>query len=227
MDAEYPFATALSRRQLLYRLPPTPAPGRLLIVGDTSDGEQMGRCWDGPVLALGSSQIADALAQGGARFDAVALPGLLGASPASLRAGATAQDWLCMALALLVPGGVVVGHLENTHALRRIASLQGLFQLVLAAVRPGAVGSANACMRALVSAGFVEPECYYVQPSLASPMGLIPCHRVPARAQFLRAVWSAQGNYSRPAFAARLLVAHLGLGGMQQQELFFWAQKPC
>jgi hypothetical protein len=227
MDVDYPFATPLSRRQLLYRLPTTPAPGRLLIVSGFADGEQIGSGWTGAVVTLDSSQLEAALAQSRARFDAVALPGLLSALAAPLRSGATAGQLLRMAHAFLVPGGVVVGHLENAFALRRAASLRGLAPLVRAALRPGVVGSAQACTRALVRAGFVEPECYYVQPSLAAPMGLIPCDPVPARAQFLRAVRSAQGNYSRPAFVARLLIAHLGLGGMQQQELFFWARTPC
>lgn len=227
MDVDYPFASALSRRQLLYRLPSTPAPGRLLIMSGIAGSEQLGSGWIGPVMTLDCSQLEVALAHGGARFDAVALPGLLGAEAALLRSGATARQLLHMALALLAPGGVVVGHLDNSYALRQAASLRGLAQLVGAAVRPGVVGGAQACTRALVRAGFVEPECYYVQPSLAAPMGLIPCDPVPARAQFLRAVRSAQGSYSRPAFVARLLIAHLGLGGMQQQELFFWARRPC
>lgn len=227
MDVEYPFAPAHSRRHLLYRLPSTKVPGRLLIVSGIAGSEQIGNGWNGPVTVLDSSQLGEALQQDGARFDAVALPGLLGAHAASLPGGATAEHLLHMALALLVPDGVVVGHLENLYALRRAANLHGLVQLVRAAVRPGVVGGPQACKRALVRAGFVEPECYYVQPNLSDPMGLIPCDPVPARAQFLRAIRSAQGHHSRPAFAARLLIAHLGLGGMQQQELFFWARKPC
>lgn len=227
MDAEYPFATALSRRQLLYRLPSTPTPGRLLIVSGIAEGEQIVGAWNGPVVAQQSSQLEAALAQGGARFDAVALPGLLGVQAAPLRSGASAEHLLRTALALLVPDGVVMGHLENAYALRRVASLRGFAQLVRSAIRPGEVTGARACVRALVRTGFVAPECYYVQPSLSAPMGLIPCDAVPARAQFLRSLWFAQGNYSRPAFAARLVIAHLGLGGLQQQELFFWARKPC
>jgi hypothetical protein len=58
-------------------------------------------------------------------------------------------------------------------------------------------------------------------------MGLIPTDPAAARAHFLRWIRSGKGYYSPPAYAARLLVAVLGLGGMQQNELFFWAKKPC
>lgn len=221
MDVEYPFATELSRRQLLYRLPTAPAPRRLLLVADRDDPHDLAHGWGGPVTAWTRAQVQAAGA--GVRFDAVALPGVLGARTAT----PGTADLLAAVQRLLVPGGVVVGHVDHLLALRRLATPGGLARLVGAIASPGVVGTAAACTRALQRAGFVQPQCYYVQPSLSAPMGLIPCDRAAARAQFLRAVWSAQDQYSRPAFAARLLVATLGLGGLQQQELFFWATKPC
>lgn len=223
MDVEYPFASAQSRRQLLYRLPTAPAPRRLLLVADRADPDDFIHGWGGPVTAWTRAQVQADGAAAGARFDAVALPGVLGARTAT--PGTT--DLLAAVQRLLVPGGVVVGHVDHLLALRRLATPGGLARLVGAMARPGVVGTAAACTRALQRAGFVQPQCYYVQPSLSAPMGLIPCDRAAARAQFLRAVWSAQDQHSRPAFAARLLVATLGLGGLQQQELFFWATKPC
>lgn len=221
MDVEYPFASAVSRRQLLYRLPTAPAPRRLLLVADRADADDYIHGWGGPVTAWTRAQVHAAGA--GARFDAVALPGVLGARMApSGNAGL-----LAAVQRLLVPDGVVVGHVDHLLALRRLATPGGLARLVGAVARPGVVGTAAACTRALQRAGFVQPQCYYVQPSLSAPMGLIPCDRAAARAQFLRAAWSAQDQYSRPAFAARLLVATVGLGGLQQRELFFWATKPC
>ena len=91
----------------------------------------------------------------------------------------------------------------------------------------GGIGTASACKQALLRSGFVSAECYYVQPSIVSPMGLIPCERQAARAHFLRSIHSAQGHYSRPAYALRVLLAYFGLAGMQQPQLFFWARKPC
>lgn len=227
MDVEYPFAAGVSRRQLLYRLPSTPLPRRLLLVSDTAESELIGGGWGGPVTTLPSSETDAALRQGGACFDAVALPGLLGARATSVQRQADDEHLLHVAFALLISGGVVVGHLENICALRRVTSRHGLAQVARAALRPGAIVSASRCKGALVRAGFIEPECYYVQPSIAEPMGLIPSEPVPARAQFLRVARSAQGHHGRFAYAARLLIAHLGLGGMQQRELFFWARKPC
>ena len=227
MDVEYPYADGLSRRQLLYRLPSTPLPRRLLLVSDAADSDLIGGGWGGPVTVLTSSELDATLAQGAARFDAVAMPWVLGFGAAPGARRPRGSQLLCSARRLLVPGGVVVGHLENIRTLRRLASLRGLREIAGAAARRGAIGSASGCEQALLRAGFTAPECYYVQPSIDSPMGLIPCEAVPARAHFLRMIRSAQGHYSRPAYAMRLVVAYLGLAGMQQPELFFWARNSC
>jgi hypothetical protein len=89
------------------------------------------------------------------------------------------------------------------------------------------VPSPSACRRALGAAGFVEVACFYVQPDMSDPMGLIADDRAAARAQFLRAVRAEQGHFGTLAYAARVLLAQLGLGGLQQAQIFFWARKPC
>jgi hypothetical protein len=66
-----------------------------------------------------------------------------------------------------------------------------------------------------------------VRPNIAAPMGLIPADRVAARAEFLRSVRAMRGHYSVFGYAPRLLLAWLGLGGLQQGQLFFWARRPC
>lgn len=224
MDVAYPYADGLSRRQLLYRLPTAPEPQRLLLVSSDADGDLIADSWRGPVTVLAPAGLNPAFLQDGARFDAVALPWLTGLLSSNCRGG---PQLLKLAHALLVPGGLVVGHLHNLHTLRRLATARGLAEVVAALARRGAMGSAAGCGAALLRAGYAEPECWYVQPSIDSPMGLIPSDPTAARAHFLRSIRSAQGHHSRPAYAARLLVAALGLGGMQQPELFFWATKPC
>lgn len=224
MDVAYPYADGLSRRQLLYRLSAAPGPQRLLLVSDDADSDLLGAGWRGPVTVLAPSALDAAFLQDGARFDAVALPWTTGMRSAGGRNGPQLLQW---AHALLLPGGLVVGHLHNVHTLRRLATANGLKEIVAALLHRGAMGSAAGCAAALLRAGYAHPECWYVQPSMDAPMGLIPSNPIAARAHFLRAIRSAQGHYSRPAYAARLLVAALGLGGMQQPELFFWARKPC
>lgn len=227
MDVEYPYADGLSRRQLLYRLPSTPLPRRLLLVSDDADSDLIGGGWAGPVTVVTGAGLDAAIAEGDARFDAVALPWVLGSHAPSRRFPRGGIPLLCAAHRALVPGGIVVGHVENILTLRRLVSVRGWGEIMGAMVRRGAISSASGCKASLLRAGFTEPECYCVQPSIESPMGLIPCDPVPARAHFLRTIRSAQGQYSRPAYTLRLLVAFLGLGGMQQHELFFWAKKPC
>jgi hypothetical protein len=227
MDVEYPYADGLSRQQLLYRLPSAPQPRRLLLVSDAADSDLIGCSWRASVTVLPSSELGAALTHGEARFEAVAMPWVLGSKTVSGGRHPDSSLLLRSAHRLLVPGGVVVGHLENIRTLRRLASVRGLGQVIGAAAHRGAISSASGCIDALGRAGFIAPECYYVQPGIESPMGLIPCEPTPARAHFLRSIRSAQGNYSRPAYAGRLLVAFLGLGGMLQPELFFWARKPC
>lgn len=224
MDVAYPYADSLSRRQLLYRLPAAPEPRRLLLVSADAHSQLIAAAWGGPVTVWAGPELDAACLQQGACFDALALPWTTGLRPV---ADGRALRLLQQAHQLLVPGGVVVGHLHNLHTLRRIVTARGLAQMVATWMRPGAMGSVAACDTALRRAGFVDPECWYVQPSIDSPMGLIPCDPVAARSHFLRSIRSAQGHYSRPAYVARLLVATLGLGGMQQPELFFWATKPC
>ena len=224
MDVAYPYADGLSRRQLLYRLPTAPQPGRLLLISGDVDSDLIGESWGGPVTVMARAGLDLACMQGRSRFDTVALPWITGLDSATSRA---ALEALRLAFTLLVPGGVVVGHLHHLHTLRRLVTARGVGEMLATLAHRSSMGSAAGCGAALLRAGYIQPECWYVQPSIESPMGLIPSDPVAARAHFLRAIRSARGHYSRPAYAARLMVAALGLGGMQQSELFFWATKPC
>lgn len=224
MDIAFPYADGLSRRQLLYRLPAAPQPRRLLLVSGDPESRLIGDGWGGPVTVLAPSGLDVDFLKEGARFDAVALPWLTGLQGAP---GHSGLHVLQLAHSLLMPGGVVVGHLHNAHTLRRLATARGLGGVAVTLGHRRAMGSAVGCNAALLHAGYTEPQCWYVQPSIESPMGLIPTDPIAARAHFLRSIRSARRQYSRPAYAARVLVATVGLGGMQQHELFFWATKPC
>ena len=87
--------------------------------------------------------------------------------------------------------------------------------------------SAGAFLRALKAAEFDSPHCSFVQPSIEDPMGLIPIDFNAARAQFLRAIRSERGHFGPLAYAARIGLSQVGLGGMQQANLFFWGRKAC
>lgn len=224
MDVAFPYADGLSRRQVLYRLPAVPEPRRLLLVSSDTGSGLIGASWGGPVTVLAPSGLDAGFLQEGARFDAVALPWLTGLRRSP---GSHGPHMLQLAHSVLMPGGVVVGHLHNAHTLRQLTTARGLSEVLATLVHRRSMGSAAGCHAELLHAGYAKPECWYVQPSIDSPMGLIPTDPAAARAHFLRSIRSEQGHYSPLAYVARLLVAALGLGGMQQHELFFWATKPC
>ena len=223
MDVQYPYAEGLSRRQLLYRLPGAPAPRRLLVVHTgANEAALLGGGWGAPVSVVASCELQALAAHGGERFDAVALPAVLSAGQ-----GTAGADVLTLARGLLVPGGVAIGHLEHGCALRRWASLAGLRAVAGALLGTQGLGSPSQCQRALRRAGFSEPACFFVQPNIDEPMGLIPSDIVAARAHFLRSVRSSRHHYGRLGYALRLALTRAGLGGTLQPQLFFWARRPC
>lgn len=215
VDADFPYAEDIARLRLLYRLQVTS--GDLLVIGAAQMASELARDWPGRCRLAGSSRSVGA--QEGA-FDVVALPGWL---VGSTREPAT-RDELKRVHGLLRPGGWVIGHIEQACTLRRLLGGRGWW----AALRPErAVGHPAGCAAALADAGFEAPAVWYVRPNIAAPMGLIPADRVAARAEFLRSVRAMRGHYSVFGYAPRLLLAWLGLGGLQQGQLFFWARRPC
>ncbi|MCA0240635.1 MAG: hypothetical protein LCI02_07210 [Proteobacteria bacterium] len=221
MDVQFPYADGGSRRRLLYRLPSTPAPRRLLIVCTDAEQARIGDDWGAPVQVLAPSALAAERQQGPARFDAVALPALLD-RPSAVDTG----ELLASVRYLLAPAGVVVGHVAHALALRSMASPRGMAGALAALLQPQAIDRAGGCRRRLLGAGFVAPQCFYVQPAIEDPMGLIPAQGPAARAHFVQSVRSTRELHHVLGHVPRLLMAHGGLGGMMQAQLFFWARRP-
>jgi hypothetical protein len=121
------------------------------------------------------------------------------------RLAGNAAPLLAAVHGLLVPGGVVIGGVTDRSAARKPQRLRA----------------------SLIAAGFQQPECWYVQPGMESPMALVPCDALAAKAHFVRAARAARSLYSPPAYVLRLLAARLGIVAWRQTELFFWARKPC
>ncbi|MBS0444993.1 MAG: hypothetical protein JSR59_03485 [Proteobacteria bacterium] len=229
-DIQYPYTEGAARLRVLYRLHDAPEPKRLLIVAASSDDEQLAEEWEGGVTFAGLDDGRALLDQDGARYDAIALPAVLGVTSSAVRG--TQGRWpnaelLKRAGAALAPGGLVVGHMTHGRALRGLARADRSLALAAAALSADGITGAMACRRALARAGFQQAECYYVQPTIADPMALIPSDAAASRAHFLRAVRSSRGGYSLPGYAARIALARLGLAGLLQSDLFFWARKPC
>lgn len=221
MDVQYPYANGLARQHLLYRLAAVPAPRRLLLVYAERTDKSIASSWDGPAEVIAGPKLISFAKRDETGFDAVALPQVLGSPPAP------ANEILQAAHRLLAPGGFVIGHVEHLLALRRLASVGGLCRWALSASGRNGIGTPARCLRELARAGFTQAECYYVYPSIDAPLALIPCHHGPARQQFLRAIRSSPNQYGRLSYLLRLMAASVGLGGMQQPQLFFWAGKPC
>ena len=216
MDVTHPYDTDESRLGLLYRLPVTGSPSRLLIVGD--DVAALSRHWAGAEVWHAAS-LADLPAE--QRFDVVAIPDLLAPNRVD------ASSLLCRAADMLAPGGMLVGHMAHGLALRHWAGLRGLWQLAVSLCdrrRPNCHGRVQAMLQA---AGLREVECFYVVPSIQAPMALVPCTPVAARAQFARTLRSSRDTLSWQAYHMRRLLLALRAGPLLRDTLFFWAQRPC
>lgn len=215
MDADFPYAEDIARLRLLYRLQATT--GDLLVIGAAQMASELARDWPGRCRLAGSWRSVG-VSEG--PFDVVALPGW---AAGGVRDAATGDE-LRRVHDLLRPGGWVIGHADQACTLRRMLAGRGWW----AALRPETfVRRPPGCIAALQSAGFAAPEVWYVRPNIAAPMGLIPTEPTAARAEFLRSVRATRGHYSLPGYVPRLLLAWLGLGGLQQGQLFFWARRPC
>jgi hypothetical protein len=230
-DIQYPYTEDAARLRLLYRLNDAPEPKRLLIVAGVPEDEQLGFAWDGGVTIASATTGLAALASGGPRYDAIALPGILSVAASAVRPSGSARwrnaDLLQRIGAALAPGGLVVGHMPHGRALRGLARPRNALALATAALSADGITGPAACRRALTRAGLQQAECYYVQPNIAQPMALIPCDAAASRAHFLRAVRSSRGGYAPLGYGLRLALARLGLAGLLQSDLFFWARKPC
>jgi hypothetical protein len=219
MDVQYPYAAPEARLQLLYRLPTAPAPRRLLVVGDDRLG--IGGAWGASDVLVQPADGLEALAQRApASRDAVALPAVLGA-------GCRPRALAAAAARLLAPGGVVIGHFDHGYAVRRLLRPAGLWAALAAAADGEAVTGSRSCARLLRRAGLVDTECFYVLPDIASPMALVPAEVRTARRHFLRATHASRMSYRPAGYALRLMLAQLGAGGAFQNQIFFWARKPC
>lgn len=226
MDSGPPFAADDARLGLLYRLPLTGSERDILVIAlDAETAAVIGRAQAGLELhRVAPGEPAPAKA-----FDVVVLPGSLTAAageagPPPTRPPATL---LAEAFAAVRPGGVVVGHLDHLSALRTLGRLLRERGLVRRWMAHRGVISGRGCRQSLLRCGFVEPECFYVEPRIGSPLALVPIHRQAARLHFLRAVRRTRREYHPAGYALRLAMAAMGLGGLLQPHLFFWARRPC
>lgn len=200
---------------------------RALVIGSHDD---VGRVFDIPGKAINVEVLEPGTMSPVSGFDVVVLPGCLVCSVA--RDDRSADDLspgtlLRQAYDALRPGGVVVGHLDHLlslHGLRR--TLRGQLPWAVWS-RSHRLMSGPRCLRALDRSGFIESECFYVEPQLASAKALVPLHALAARGHFLRTIRRARGQYSNIGFGLRMTLAGVHLGRLLQPQLFFWARRPC
>ena len=222
MEDRLPFASGEARLRLLYELPLTGDERRVLVIGPDS----------GVPIALSAEQqhrvsaiqclppAVDAPEAGG--FDAVLMPGSLFDDQ-----DVSARALLNKALRALAPGGVVVGHCENLLSVRAWVSAcrsGDVFSNLRNRQQAGSPARLEHTLRAL---GFIDAECFHVEPHIASPMALIPAEPRASRNHFVRTVLRNRPLYGHLGFSLRLALARAGQGGILQPHLFFWARKPC
>lgn len=187
-----------------------------LIIGAPGIAGQLTGAWLGTTRHTAS---LPTLADGEQSWDVVALTS---SPPFDASNPAATKELLAVAYTLLRPGGWVIGQIEQAVTLRGLARGQCWRALFHASH----FGRPRGCRERLLAAGFAEPAVWYVHPNIRAPMGLIPA--TPAgNLVFARAAWAGRGHHRWVGFLSRLVVAHSGLGGLQQEHLFFWAQRPC
>lgn len=227
MSSKPPYAADAARFRLLYRLPLSSTVRRILVIGSDSDADA---AFDRASHEIEIEVVEPFASIADSTFDVVALPDCLPAGCANRQVRAASkpsEGLLPTAYAALRPGGVVVGHLDH------LASTYGLKQLLGGKYRGGTWSGAlslmtgSACRRTLTNAGFVEPECFYVEPRISAPMVLVPIHARAARRHFLRAIRRTRSHHTMPGHLLRMALAGLGYGGLLQPNLFFWARRPC
>lgn len=227
MDANPPFAADAERLRLLYRLPLTGEERRILLIGTRELAAQLF-----PPMQTGVEVVVrdGRLQPGDGLFDAIVLPlQLLGDSldgvgrPIDRPLPALLSE-LCRSMR---PGGLIVGHLEQvvSIATARTALRRRISWSRWRCWRGAWTG--EGCLRSMKAAGLEAAECYYVEPRITAPMSIVPLAWLPARAHFLRAIMRTHEHYTLPGYLMRLLLAYLGLGGLLQPHLFFWARRPC
>lgn len=217
MDIDFPYAEDGARLRLLYRLPIPSTARDLLVFGAPEVTRELIEGWAGPAHVVETWSGAGLPAQSA---DVVALAGVA----ASASHGPASRTLLSGVFAALRPGGWAVGHIEQACTLRGLLGGRG-WRAALQARRY--LGRPEGCLSALRAAGFVSAAAWYVHPSIEAPMGLIPVDALAARAEFMRSARAGRGHHSWVGFLSRLALARMGLGGLQQAQLFFWAQRPC
>ena len=213
-----------ARRSLVYRLVTVQAPQRWLLIGAPSELARF--TWSTNAVYCQPTGVAGVAGAEDGRFDAIALAGVLRPHD-SVAPGLSAHEFIAQVVDRLAPNGVLMGHLDHGMAARHLGQW---WRCLLPALRP----SRSECpctptklRRILSAAKLGSIECFYLTPSMSSPMGLVPCTEPAATRYFRRAIVSARDQHSWPAYIGRRLAAQFGWSGIFRQELFFWARKSC
>ncbi|MBK9135273.1 MAG: hypothetical protein IPM15_13300 [Betaproteobacteria bacterium] len=217
MDANDAFAANVARFRLLYRLPLPLAVETVLVLGANDLSDQLAGAWPRVARRAASLESADA---DGTSWEVIALVDA-GRADATV---ARTRGFLEEVNNRLRPDGWIVGYVEHAATWRRLLRGRGWCAALLA---HRFFGRPRGCLRALREAGFDSCAVWYVHPLIEAPMGLIPAESRTERPEFVRAAHAGRGTHGALGFLARLALAHLGLGGLQQRHLFFWARKPC
>lgn len=226
MELSHPYESDIARFQLLYQLPLPENCRRSLIIGENAVAREVG--WVGDVIEpMGQSDPTDLLGDSPSdHFDAIALPGVL--RPLSSRVGQTdTPNFLRQLKHKLVPGGVLIGHLNHGLFADTLVQPSNWPALLSAYADRRCPYRASRLLDLLNKAGLSDAKCFYVLPSITAPMGLIPACPELVKPYFLRSLSGARAGHAVLAYWGRRLVIEVGLASALRDTLFFWARRPC
>ena len=226
-----PTELEVAKVRLLYRIPVPPARARALELSVGGESPFLDSNWAGGRV-LGHAEEFDF---DDGSFDVVVLHRTLDdLTVLARRQGRVfaVAEFLSRVAAVLAGGGLVIGCVENRHALERV--LRGLKRLAGRGADPGADRmpahplSVSACHRALASAGFGEIRLFSMLPGSELPSRLLGIEP-----GWSRRVCKRQLEVLRPplvspsSYIVWRMLAELGISQYLGPATFFWGRKAC
>ncbi len=243
-----PYHSGMARLRALYQLPTPPRRDAVLelhlsdrgrVAGDQWPADLVVSCrldaltarpWQGSAGPIGvhDSQVSyhEPLPFPPESFDLVILHHTLDELAAVFRsqpASQVAAEWLQAIVALIRPGGVVVGCGRNRTSPR----VWFRHQATTSAIAERASLGILSCRAALLRAGLLEVQVFNLWPDGDAPSTIAAIEAAASRRAFRYALESTRESLSRPAYLMRRLAVELGINRFLEETLFFWGYKPC
>jgi SAM-dependent methyltransferase len=124
------------------------------------------------------------------------------------------DDWLTRVARLLRPGGLVVGCTANATSPRHW-------------FKPTAALGIESCRKALLRAGYRDPEIFNLIPNVEAPRAIYSTEPLASGRAFSRELDATRGHFSCSSYLIRKAIVAYRLNRYLEGTLFFWGHKPC